>query len=316
MKTIKFAFIALATLTPLTGCASPSATIKVCVVDDVDKPISGVASELINIYDYGETRTGLTDKNGFYSDYIKNIYEVSGYFEKAGYYKSKGVIWEAPTKWGDVPVANTNFVIGMRHIINPVPMTYRHIRTYFPRNDESVGFDLAMGDWVAPDGKGQQADIYFNGSLRFESRRDFDLNVNLKFNDLFGGIQEFYNLKTEDKKKLGSEFIAPYTAPEVNYEQMYSLWKTSGGNPAKIQQHNKAGRNYIFRTRVVVNEKDEIIMANYGWTVGEIVIDPSNKDKIFLTFSYYYNPDPHSRSLEPKEIADRQMKDLKERDQQ
>ena len=29
-----------------------------------------------------------------------------------------------------------------------------------------------------------------------------------------------------------------------------------------------------------------------------------------FSFSYYWNPDPHSRSLEPKEIADQQAKYL------
>ena len=53
MKKIKFSFIALATITPIIGCASPNATVTVRVVDDERTPISGVRTELINIYDYG-----------------------------------------------------------------------------------------------------------------------------------------------------------------------------------------------------------------------------------------------------------------------
>ena len=310
IKELKLAFATLAALAPLSGCAvltnNPNATIHVRVVDDEGKPITGAHAHVYNIFDTG-TKPGLTDTNGMHSIHLYNIFEISGSFKKLGYYTSYGVFWEA-SEWSKVPPANTNFTVVLKRIIDPVPMTYKNIRTHIPRNDEPVGFDLAIGDWVVPSGKGTQADIYFTGTLRFESRQDFDVKVSVDFVDPFCGIQDFYNPKSMDKNKIGSELIPPYTAPDFEYRKMLSLWSISSPKPKRLQQHLKADRNYIFRTRVITNEKDEIIKANYGWVVGDFIIDPSQNNKIFLSFRYYYNPDPKSRSLEPKEIADRQAK--------
>jgi len=307
MKNIRFVFIALATFAPLTGCASPSATVKVRVVDEERTPISGVHSELINIFDDGTIRTGFTDVNGLYSKHLIRIYEVNGHFEKFGYYKTSGVFWEAPQQWGDVPPADTNFVITMRRIIDPVPMTRRRIETYLPRNDEPVGFDLATGDWVAPYGKGTQADIVFTGTMRYVNQLDRDVTIEMLFPNELCGIQSFIRAKMNDNIKVRSELIPPHSAPEDGYVETFKLWKVID-NPHYPKSHQVFNQNYIFRTRVVTDNEGKIIKANYGWTVGDFEISPNRNNRIWLRFTYYYNPDPKSRSLEPKEVADRQWK--------
>jgi len=309
MKNIKLTFVAIATIAPLTGCASPSALIKVRVIDEDGKPINNVTSELINIYDYGTIVKGLTDKNGYYSDYKKNIFEVSGYFEKAGYYESRGIIWEAPTKWGDLPPANTNFIITLKKIISPVPMTRRVVRTFLPRANEPIGFDMQKGDWIAPDGKGTYADVYFTGSFKYETRRNHELSVSSIFTNQFNGIQPFIASKISNNKKITSRLLPQHFAPETGFKPEIKLWQFN--DPARrFQRHTLENRNYYFRVRTQIDEKGKIISANYGWIDGEIIVDISNNQRIILHFDYYYNPDSQSRSLEPKEIADKQTKDL------
>ena len=102
MKTMKCASYALAVLIPLSGCANPSATFKIRVVDDVGEPLSGVRANVYNIFDYGDFNPGFTDSKGLYSIHLNKVFEVGGSFEKLGYYKSRGVFWLAP-KMGDVP---------------------------------------------------------------------------------------------------------------------------------------------------------------------------------------------------------------------
>jgi len=311
VKTLRRAMptiIALATLTPLSGCANPNATIKVRIVDDVGKPVNEVRSRLINIFDYGVNNRSLTDANGMYSVHLNKIYEVAGYFEKSGYYKSSGVIWSAPIQWGDVPPADTNFTVVLKRIINPVPIKYKQIVTYFPRLDESIGFDLEVGDWVFPDGKGKIADMEFTVEKRFNSITDFDMTVKISMNGDDCGIQSFYVPASKSAGGLlRSELPPPQIAPESGYQQQTfstSYWHTNNKRFISFNENLK----WIFRTRVVKDEKGNIIFANYGWIDNDFMVVPTLKHPGQLTFTYYYNPDPKSRSLEPKEIVDRQEK--------
>ena len=307
---------AIMTLVSTSGCAAIAnkssfgdATITVCIVDDKRQPIEGVHSKLFSLSSY-DAPSGLTDTNGIYSVHLKEIYsQVSGSFNKQGYYKSIGPFWHW-SQWGEVPPADTNLTIVLKRIIAPVPMSYREIRTYIPIHDEVVVFDLEKGDWVVPHGKGQIADFKMVSSLRFESRQDFEVKASVEFADALCSIQSFTAPNPNDINQMRSELMPPPIAPDTGYEHTLSLWGISTPTPKQYQSHRIGDRNYIFRTRVVTNEAGEIIKANYGWTVGEIIVDPSQNNKIFLNFRYYYNPDPKSRSLEPKEIADRQAKDM------
>ena len=260
--------------------------------------------------DDSNSKVGFTDANGMYSVHLKNIFaEIGGSFEKPNYYKTSGDFWYWK-EWGDVPPANTNFIIVMRRIINPVPMTRKNITTHLPLNDEPVGFDLEVGDWVAPHGKGKTADFQMTGTLlRFETRNNSETRILMKFTDELCGIQSFIAPIINGLGKLRSQLMPPHTALDDGYEQALPLWCIIG-RTYRAQTNIVKDRNYLFRTRVVVNDDGEIIKANYGWTIGDIEIDPNDGKKIWMRFSYYYNPDPLSKSLEPKEIADRQAKDL------
>ena len=55
-----------------------------------------------------------------------------------------------------------------------------------------------------------------------------------------------------------------------------------------------------------MDEEARVVEAKHGWTYGEIAVDSEDGKRIWMRIRYYWNPDPQSRSLEPKEIADRQ----------
>ena len=306
ITTSNFVFFTLTVLMPLAGCANPSATIKVRIINEEGAPIKDVQSKLINIYDFDVIKSGLTDENGFYSDHLKNIFEVSGYFEKPGYYQSSGVIWSAPNKWGDTPPADTNFTVVLKNIVNPILMHHKRITTYFPRLDEVLGFDLEVGDWVFPDGKGKVVDIELTVEKRFNSIKDFDMSVTIKINGDDCGIQSFHAPKsTGAGALLGSELPPPQIAPDFGYQQQTvstNYWHTNNRRANSFNENRK----WIFRTRVEKDDEGNIISANYGWINDDFMVVPTLKYPGQLSFTYYYNPDPKSRSLELKEIADRQ----------
>ena len=310
MKNLKITEFTLVTLTmfaPLAGCANPSATIKVRVGDDIGNPIANARVNMYNIYDYGEKKIGLTDEKGFYSDYIKNIFEVSGHFEKPGYYKSRGVLWQSPN-WGDVPPAETNFTVVVKRIIEPISMQQKEVRAIFPRLDEPIAFDLEVGDWVFPDGQGKIADMFITGEGFFTSPNDYSFRVIGKFQGEHNGWQSFIFPKEGAGALLRSELPPPPIAPETGYANSFERSVRRFPHDKRFPLSYEETRRWIYRIRTGVDEEGKIIYANYGWMTQDIKIgNPANKGIIEL--KYYYNPDPHSRSLEPKKIADRQGKE-------
>ncbi|MCL1909370.1 MAG: hypothetical protein FWG05_00370, partial [Kiritimatiellaeota bacterium] len=64
-------------------------------------------------------------------------------------------------------------------------------------------------------------------------------------------------------------------------------------------------RRWIYRIRTEVDEDGKIISANYGWMTKDFQIGNPTGTLGVIVLNYYHNPDPHSRSLEPKEITNR-----------
>jgi hypothetical protein len=289
--------------------------------------VRDVRCELYSLSFY-EATPGFTDTNGIVKILLHDIYsQISGHFTKQGYYKSNGVFWKWG-KWGEVPPADTNFTIVLKRIIEPVPMKSREVKLYAPRLGEAVGFDFEIGDLVFPDGKGKTADIFITTSRDDRAENDYTAFVNVEFAGEQNGLQPFiypfYN--NVPGYCLRSELPPPSIAPEKGYDATLECFvKCSPPSerartlPPTHYMYNKntwtgsyvVNRKWIFKTRTTLDEDGNIVAANYGWMTDEIRVfakADSDGQCMGITLSYYYNPDPHSRSLEPKEIADRQNK--------
>ena len=282
--------------------------VKVRVVDDAGTPIEGVHVTLYSNADSG-AKPGSTDTNGVYSAEMRNIYAaIGGSFQKKGYYKSTGDFWHWD-KWGGVPPANTNFPITMKRIIEPVPLKYKEVWMIFPRFDEPVGFDLGIGDWVFPDGKGINTDMLIKSDGHHVSKNDYSFNVSIEFVGEHNGMQSFYYPKIDSPSiPLRSELPPPSIAPSSDYENMFSRSIRRLPSENRRPRASDDTRKWIYRIRTEVDEGGNIVSANYGWMTKDFYIGNSTGVG-GIGFYYYYNPDPHSRSLEPKEIADRQNRD-------
>ena len=311
MKILKFVFVALALIAPLSGCANNlNATVRVRVTDESGQPIHNVRSRLLSLSMY-DAPSGLTDINGIFSIYLKNIHaEISGYFEKPGYYKTKGTFWSWGLGQGLVPPADTIFPVVLKRIVEPIPMQQKKVDAVFPRLNEPVGFDMEIGDWVSPDGKGQTADIFMTAEGFYNSPKDVSMTMRAEFSGELNGIQSFHVQSSEDATQLLKSVLpVPPIAPETGYKNTFECFTRTLPTERYGTWSLDMTRRWIYRVRVEVDEDGKIVSANYGWLTSDFTFS-SNKGTGKIAFTYYYNPNPQSRSLEPKEIADRQVKNL------
>ena len=256
---------------------------------------------------------GLTDTNGIFTAQGEGEPSVSCSAKKDGYY---------PT-WGDTMYPFTNVVFGrwqpwnptytviLRKIGNRLPMYAKRvpIESEIPVADEPVGYDLMIGDWVAPHGKGQTGDLVFTVKRRVANWKDFETHLSLTFSNPSDGIQT-----VQDAGPKGSTFRLPRAASETSYQL---VWTNSIGYiPGKgyFQTQPKDCVGYFFRVRTVVDDKGKLVRALYGKIKGPIEFDARDSKTAHIAFTYYLNPTPNDRNVEfdPKENLFKNLSSLEE----
>lgn len=152
-----------------------------------------------------------------------------------------------------------------------------------PVLNEVVGFDLMLGDWVAPYGRGGHKDILFKKSFSGTSNNDYNSKLVVSFPNPTDGIQEF-GLSMPNNQ--GSYLRSPHEAPAEGYSPM--LVRENSATPGKSAQFDyDEKKNYFFRVRTVLDENGKIKSALYGKIYGD-----------FMQFTYYLNPTPNDRNVE------------------
>lgn len=178
----------------------------------------------------------------------------------------------------------------MRPIKNPVPMIQKYIEWKpVPDIGSTVGYDLEVGDWVSPHGKGKISDLILTSSSYFrEGKRGSEARYTLSFSNEHDGIQVY-----RFSEDMRSSFKWPYEAPLDDYQPILEKFKhwDVNGTPDKTNYDER--NNYIFRVRSRQLE-DGTIVACYGMINGELEFIPQGKIKL----SYLFNPIEGERSLE------------------
>jgi hypothetical protein len=159
---------------------------------------------------YGEVK-GTTDTNGvFIASHTDSSWDLGVVAEKAGYYGSH----TGYQFYFDEKRRNPTFTLMLKKIARPIAMYAKYVENGPPVFNEPVGYDLMVGDWVAPHGKGVATDIIFTGQLDKKSRNDFDYKLIVSFPKPGDGIQGF---TTSDIEKT-SELRSPHEAPLDGYQ--------------------------------------------------------------------------------------------------
>jgi hypothetical protein len=218
---------------------------------------------------------GTTDINGMLIvthststfNYIE--YALSFGIDKEGYYGTRsscdlGIPYDAK-KW------NPAVTILIKKVGKPIAMYAKKyvMGLKLPEYNKQIGYDLMIGDWVGPYGKGINSDILFTENHADEKS---GYTFTIGFPKEGDGLQEF----TLPDREIGSGLRSPHEAPVDGYQSKHEQTQMPDPN-----------RNYFFRVRTAKDHEGNIVSAHYGKIYGD-----------FMQFTYYLNPTPNDRNIE------------------
>jgi hypothetical protein len=277
--------LAVGALTPINY---PEGKITIKVIDDESKPVEAsdvaVGFQVMSKKYFGNEEIevrGPSNADGEFTGSAKGDSSLAFTVRKAGYYQTTGKydFKEAVAdKWQPW---NPTVEVVLKKIEKPIAMYAKKLDLAMPAFEVPVGFDLVIGDWVAPHGKGKTRDLVFTAHLQQRSKKDYDYELAVTFSNVADGLQPF-----EAPPFYGSELKSPRLAPENGYLPEWKQWRKRA--PGKAETSNVSeSRNYLLRVRTVVDEKGELVSALYGKIYGD-----------FLRFAYYLNSTANDRNLE------------------
>lgn len=283
----------------------PRVELLVRVSDTTHAPVSAAETGVFfpHIYPVGAAAKGegkrvLTDKKGVAVLTARTASQVCGGVGKEGHYHStfKPVDFMQMEAEGKPLKAEREIVL--KRIMHPVPMIARQLPEFvIPKENEPCGFDLELGDWVPPRGKGRHADLVINIAGSYPSCNEFDATLEITFPNPADGLIWF-----EGSANTGSELVSDYLAPETGYVPALSLSKRAkaGETTRHWIDESKPDSNYYFRVRTVLDERGGLVSAHYGKIYGGFEFGRyMRSETLFLKSGVcYFNPTPKERNVE------------------
>jgi len=246
---------------------------------------------------------GVTDVNGIFTGQGRcGSASMGSTITKDGYYLGSAPIprfskhneilnrWEP---WNDTCVAI------LRPIGKPVGLCAKKVQTEVPVLGQPCGYDLEVGDWVTPYGKGMNRDFIFNiQSKDVKNAQNYDEQGELTFANASDGLQE---TSFSDNGK-NSVFRWEREARGDGYKPQFKLqntwWNNLGQKPIRsFKFDDTEWDGYFFRVRTV-EQDGKIVSAHYGKIRGGIEIEPRGTKTCTVVFTYYFNPTSLDRNLE------------------
>jgi hypothetical protein len=232
---------------------------------------------------YGEVK-GTTDINGiFKASHTDSSLGLGIVVEKSEYYS---------THWGhefyfDEKRQHPSFTLTLRKIGNPVPMYAKHEETKLQMEDKPIGFDLEIGDWVTPYGKGFHPDMFFTVHRKITGVLEYNCTLTVTFPNKGDGI-----VAAPPESSAGSTFKTSRTVAENGYDPELDLYYSNTNQP-----HGVFG--YFIRVRTELNQDGTIKSALYGKIPGGFRFYAGTKaPQAGMGFDYYLNPTPNDRNVE------------------
>jgi hypothetical protein len=283
----------------------PVARINARVNDEQGMALSGAAVSLAFSEPRGGSsgapKSGLTDAAGLFSSEGHTDGVVGTTCTKEGYYVGcipvphfTNVVNDRWQPW------DATYTTVLRKIENPVNMYARRAVMKAPVVDKACGYDLKVGDWVSPWGKGLVADFVFTVTCEYTNSSHYNVTMKLSCSNPLDGIQA----AELPKEYVCGLFVWHRQAPDTGYVSHYEQER---GIPKKRYQIPSAPavrdgediekQKFYFRVRTV--EKDgKIVSALYGKLSQGFDLWASNSTNVSIRTCYYLNPTPLDRNME------------------
>ena len=332
--------VAISLLLSLTSCrgqvtADFKTVVSLKLVDENNHPVSNAQVEVIysDMLDKSDNIfRGTSDRLGRFkvSDYVSAAIYISA--SKPGFYSigQEEIAKRSTVEEGKIRRIDLERV--MRRRLNSIPLYGRRVQRAIPGTNTWIGFDLKVGDWVDPHGKGKIADfavhlesefLGLSQEMSYEERLAWIKKAHQEYPKsklaYFKGMNEFH----EDNKVYTYEDAIKHSAGKwrgtlkIKFNQKHegitlvakNYHKYSGlrmphladeGGYKKLHTQvqgilaDPETRGYFLRTRVELGENGEMVAANYAKFTKGIQFDPRGR----IEFTYLFNPKLNDRNLE------------------
>ena len=279
------------------------AQIKLLISNDTGVPVPNASVHVLMGMNFRERSydiDGKSDANGLFVVEGKTTgNEVIIEVKKDGYYKSSQKICfikmgsEYDVKDGRWQPWGMSIPITLREIRTPVQLVVQKELYKIPSTNALVGFDMALKDWVSPNGKGKQADfevfLTWDGKPLYYTQHT---QMDIRFTEKFAGYYVFDNIK-------GSRFGGPYMADTNRIFQTDFSCMSSFINGEPSFRGLDVGRSLIVRSRCKVDNEGRLVSANYS-TIKNVTVEAGWTGEVKMMIRYYFNPSPNDTNLEPK----------------
>jgi hypothetical protein len=265
------------------------------VIDDEGQPITNaqawvaygipLSAQKTNDWDKIE---GLTDEHGVFKAEHRDTgsYSLGIHIRKIGFYPTDHVYDLGPSYTPEI--WNVNLTMVLKKIGQPIPMYAKREETKIPKEDEPVGFDLIVGDWIAPYGAGKSADVLFTVHRKITNPQEFDASLGLTFPKIGDGVVVVPPVPATD-----SPLVMPRTASVTGYQSALT-WSYHN-----FTENSEPASGYFFRVRTALDSNGNIQSALYGKIQGDVRFYVGTKaPRAGIGFQYYLNPTPNDRNVE------------------
>jgi hypothetical protein len=273
----------------------PLAKLTVHVVGEQGEAIPGAEVKIgfrEELSDRDAWAVGHTDNGGNFAAEGHSDKRLGGSVHKEGYYDSGTgwTIFQDPVlgKWQPW---DSVMEVTLRPVGKPVALDAKRVQVEIPVLDQSCGYDLEKGDWIAPYGQGSTPDFIFTAHREFASRDDYEVQVEMSFTHPGDGLLQT-KLPAVGKN---SKFRWDREAPPDGYTPGIQLKNAVHGNTFI----NTIERSDVFFYRVrTIEVNTRIVAANYGKISGGLRLDGMNSKTCTILFTYYLNLTSLDRNLE------------------
>lgn len=258
------------------GCA-PTSDLVLRVVDPDGDPVADASVEWVTFRE--QLRRRVEPRDPMHTDADGRIMvparaddELNFTITKPGWYDSKGRI----LRGGVGAIVE----ISLRPERDPIAMVVRHIDLFdmheLPSGVNEVGYDMLVGDRVAPYGTGEVEDLHISRTWTDPRGREKYFRLDVRFADGRDGIQRMAPPLTRH-----STLHSDYEAPEDGYQNVLVL----------ESYLRESGRSYEGTYDVDANYYVRIRSARGGPFYGKIYGE-------FPIVTTYLNPSPGDRNVE------------------